>query len=152
MINNNLKNGFSLAELLVVLGISILLIVVVLNIFVNFKNQDTVLKSSELLVETLREARSLTLNSKNSSEYGVRVSSGSITLFKGQTYSPSETFNKTIQLFSGVSASASLNGGGTDIVFKKLSGQTDKYGTITLTNSSSGQTKNVIIYKTGLVE
>jgi len=46
----------------------------------------------------------------------------------------------------------SLAGGGNDVIFNRLSGETGQSGTITVYSSATGGTKIVTIYKTGVVQ
>lgn len=154
MINNlNYKKGFTLLELALVLGIIAILLVVLFTTFASFGKQQGLVKDNALIIEVLRQAQSNTLNSKNSNQFGVHFGSTSIVLFTGSTYSAGASTNETYNLSGGVNISnISLNGGGSDLVFSKLSGGTENNGTITITEQSTGQNRSVIIYKTGLIE
>ena len=147
-----LNRGFTLTEILIVIGIALVLTTIVVSVFTNIKNNQTLDKDSGLVIEVIRQAKSLTLNSKNSSQYGVHFESGSVTIFTGTTYSAGSSSNLVHSLSSGNSATTSLSGGGRDIVFKRLSGETDNNGTIILSSQFSTTTKIITVYKTGLVE
>lgn len=149
---SNHDRGFTLIEILIALGIGLVLTTVVLSVFMNFRSYQALDKDVGLIVEVIRQAKSLTLNSKNSSQYGVHFESGSITIFTGASYSSTSPTNLVHTFNSGVSATTTLTGSVRDIVFKRLSGETDNNGTIVLSSQFSTTTKTITVYKTGLVE
>ena len=149
----NLKKGFTLPELVVVITILAILSLISISVFKNFRDQEALTKDNGLIVEVLRQAKSLTLNSKSSNQYGVHFGTNSVVLFICPTYSSSASTNLVYNLNPDVRISnISLSGGGSDLLFQKLSGETVNNGTITLTSVSAGTTKVITIYKTGLVE
>ncbi len=147
-----LIKGFTLTETLIAIAIMLTLTFIVLSVFTNFRNHESLEKDAGLVVEVIRQAKNLTTNSKNSTEYGVHINSGDITLFTGTSYSAGSTTNQVYIFNGGVTATTSLSGGGSNIIFKRLSGQTDNNGTITLSSSFSTTTKTINVYKTGLAE
>ena len=73
-------------------------------------------------------------------------------LFAGTTYSSSATSNKEYDLDGATSiTSISLAGGTSNMIFKKLTGDTDQYGTIVITSSPGSATKTITVSKNGLV-
>ncbi len=147
------KRGFTAAEFLIVIAILALLSIGTVSTFVGFRDSQALSKDTELVVETLRQARSQTLTSQNSSQYGVHIGTTNITLFAGATYTAGSASNQVFPLTSrDTVVTITLTGGGSDVVFKRLSGETSQNGTIVLTSASSSKTKTVTIYKTGLVE
>ena len=147
------KKGFTIIELLLVLGIMSILTTILLNSFVSFGREQGLSKDASLVIEVLRQAQSNTLNSKNSNQFGVHFSTNSLILFTGSVYSPGASTNEIYNFNADIRlSSAVLNGGGVDVVFAKLSGGTDNDGTITLVSQSTGATKVIRVYKTGLIE
>ncbi len=144
------KKGFALIELLVVLAIIVILIAVVLPSLERMK-QYQVLKSAVAdISSTLDKAKSQTLSSINSSEYGVHFESDKVVLFAGTVYSASDSTNEVTAISSPISISSiSLTGGATDIYFDKLSGAPNKTGTVTV--SSASQSKTITISATGAI-
>jgi len=151
--NHSLDKGFSLTELLVVLGIIALIMGISLTTFINYRKQQAFTKDSESVVEILSQARDQTLSSKNASQYGVHFASTKITLFTGSTYFAGDSSNIDFPLTStDIILSISLTGGGSDVVFNRLTGETSQNGTIVVDVPSLSLTKTVTIYKTGLIE
>jgi len=147
------ERGFTLIELLISLGIIIVLLAIVFSSFVKFRDREALLKNTEMVVAVLRQARNQTLSSKNSSVYGVHFSATSTTLFVGGSYSSGTTTNQKFNLSNGDNAlTITLTGGGNDVIFRRLSGETSQNGTVVISSTKLSYTKTVTIYKTGLVE
>jgi prepilin-type N-terminal cleavage/methylation domain-containing protein len=145
--------GFSLVELLVVVGILVLLTGIIMTTFVSFRKGQALDKDAELMVAVLRQARSQTLASKNLSQYGVHFASSKITIFTGTTYSAGAGGNYDFPLnATDTIITINLVGGGSDVVFKRLSGETSQNGTIVVSSPTTSRTRTITIYKTGLVD
>ena len=146
------NNGFTLLELVIVIAILVILSGIIVGTFVIFNQTAGVSKDAELVLETLRLARSQTLAPKNETQYGVHFSPTSITLFSGSTYSPAASGNQIFSLHAGDSLSVNLVSGGDDVVFDRLTGATPDAGTTTITVANSAASKSVTIYSTGLIQ
>lgn len=155
-IMKNKINGFSIIEIVLVLGISLLLIAVVVLPLVKNRQGRLLLQSTDDIVSVLNKARSNTLSSIGSEQYGVKIENDKAVLFTGATYSQGSASNKITYLQNGVeieSAMIVLNGSATSVVFDRLTGGTDNYGTITLRlKSDTSKTKTITIEKTGTVK
>lgn len=153
ILKKRFERGFTLVELLIVMAIMAVLTTIVFSSFLSFRDSQALSKDTDNIVSMLRQAREQTLSSKNSSVYGVHFSATSTTLFVGNTYSISTTTNKTFVLNGSDSIlTVSLNGGGSDTVFRRLSGETSQNGTVTISSPRLTNTKTITIHKTGLVE
>ena len=75
-----------------------------------------------------------------------------VVLFKGAGYSSGAQDNISLTLNEEVKISAiALTGGGSDVVFKKLTGATTQNGTVTLASIRDGtKTKVITIEATGI--
>ena len=152
-ISNRKANGFTLVELLIVLSILALLIGITLTTFISFRKSQSLALDVQTITSVLRQARNQTLSSKNASVYGVHFSQGVVTLFTGATYTVGAATNEDFNL-SGADTivTISLAGGGSDVVFIRLTGETVQNGTIVVSSPSTSQAKTVTIYKTGLID
>lgn len=149
--NKNL--GFTILELLISLSVMAIVIVIVMTAFISFRKSHALVSDTDTVIEVLRQARNQTLSSKNSSVYGVHFAASKITLFAGGTYSSGSGTNQDFFLnATDTILTISLAGGGSDVVFQRLSGETAQNGTITISSPSTSQSKVVTIYKTGVVE
>ena len=151
---NKSSRGFSVAELVVVLAVIVFIAALSATSFVNLNKTQAADKAAILAISVLDEARSLTLASKGASQYGVHFEDSKIVLFTGTTYSSSDSTNQINSLNSLVVTSAiSLSGGGSEVIFDRLSGTTAQYGSVTFSvKSDTTITKTVTIYSTGAAQ
>lgn len=147
------QRAFTAIEILIVLAILAILSVTFFGSFSKFHTAQTLKVSSEGIVALLNDARSRTLSSENSMQYGVHFQSDKAVFFVGTTYSSSASTNISFDLDSNSTISSiSLQGGGSDVLFNRLYGDTGTYGTITLQlTSDSTKQKIITIAKTGIV-
>lgn len=146
--------GETVVQLLVVVAILGLLARIIVPSFTKNRSVNALTGSVDDVVSTLVTARTKTLASYNGSQYGVRISNNSVTLFTGSSFNQSSSSNVSYALDSAVtipSGTVSLNGGGTDVVFDRLTGGTSNYGTIVVQLSDGSISKTITITKTGLV-
>ena len=151
---NKINKGFTLIEVVIVIFLIALVSTIVFNNLSSFR-QDQILRSTTSDVVTLlNEAKQNTLSSVNSSSYGVHFETNRMILFSGIIYSSSDPNNKVVNFDDTVSipSSGGLNiGGGSDVVFERLTGDTIG-GTIKLQLNSNTSKYNIInISKTGLI-
>lgn len=147
------SQGLTLAEILIALAIISIISALMLGAFASYRGNQGLSKDTEMVVEVLRQARVQTLVSKNASPYGVHFATSSIVLFAGTSYSPGLSSNVTFELMSPRAAiSTSLLGGGSDVVFDRLTGETSQSGSVTLSSSAASTTKTIVIYKTGTID
>jgi hypothetical protein len=128
----------------------LLVVLVIILIFLGVTLQGLVAQT----VALVGEARSLTLFSKDATVYGVHFSNASVTRFTGPVYTPSDPDNVVVPLPSYVViGDITLAGGGSDVVFHRLTGETDMFGSVTFELSAdAARTETITISETGLVE
>jgi len=146
--------GFTVLEILIVIAIISILSAISFYSFSDLNKREVLEKETLKVLSLIQDARSLTLSSKNSSQYGVYFNTGSIVSFVGDTFNPSDTANVATNLSSRVSVSSiNLEGGGSEVVFQRLSGKTDQSGTINISLVSDINSSTTIrIFETGLSE
>ena len=152
-LKRNNTSAFTIVELLIVLAILSLLVTLSLSTIVSFGKNQSLALDTQTVVSALRQARSQTLSSKGSLAYGVHFSAPKVTLYTGPTYTVGSSSNEAFLLSStDTILTISLTGGGTDVLFNRLSGDTAQDGTIVISSPSLSETKIVTIYKTGLIQ
>lgn len=123
--------------------------------FSDFRNRQVVRNTAEDVVTLLNEARNDTLLSKSSTFYSVHIENTRAVLFTGGTFDTNAASNIVITfdaLVTAPSGNISLNGGGSDVKFDRLSGDTSQYGTIQVNLISNSAIKKIItINKLGVV-
>jgi len=148
------ERGVTLIEILVAIGVAVILIGISTTIFYRLNNKFALDKGVDAVTSTLQEARSLTLAGKNGLQYGVHFGSSELVLFEGASYSSSDPNNVVTNLnFRAAIRNISLSGGGSDVVFKRLTGATDNVGSVEvyiLNEASASSTVNIL--NTGVVQ
>ena len=140
-------------EVLVVVAIMGILATFVVIAYSKFNSMQALDKNMALVSSVLNQARSLTLASKDNTQYGVHFDADQIVLFAGSSYSESNPDNNAIALSVSVAVSASFLGGGSDVIFQRLTGETEQSGTVTLSLvSSPASVKSLTVFETGIIQ
>jgi prepilin-type N-terminal cleavage/methylation domain-containing protein len=144
--------GVTLLEFVVVIAIVVVLTSIIVNSFSAFKNNKVLDTGVENILSVLAKARGNTLASKNAYQYGVHFESAQIVLFQGAVYSVSDPNNEIISLDTSLEVSSiSLAGGGSEVIFDRLTGKTSENGTIVIrVKSDTTKTKTITIDATGI--
>ena len=147
------ERGLTMVELLVVLAIVIILSSIVFQVFRTLASSKSLEGETSRVAAEIGRARSLTLASKYAAQFGVHFATSSVTLFQGSSYSASSASN-TVTVLSPVVqvASSSFAGGGSDVIFQRLTGGTTQSGTILISLKNGTTSKTITIYKTGAYE
>lgn len=137
--------GFTALELLIVIAVMLLLFALATVPFASFREAQVLNAAASELTALLSEARSAAVASKESSEYGVHFESMRGVYFKGTSFSEPSSYNKEMVLDRAIEISAvSLAGGGSDVVFEMLTGETAQYGTVTLRSKANASKQKII--------
>lgn len=146
------RKGISLVEILAATAIFLILAVIAVNTLSLFRKNSDLNFSAERVVSLLTEARAKTLASRDASQYGVHFESSRMVLFRGASFTDGNPSNDEF-LFPGTIELSSilLNGGGGNVLFSRLTGETSQYGTLTLRlRQDFSQTKMIDIKTTGI--
>jgi Tfp pilus assembly protein FimT len=148
------QTGISALEIVIVIGILGVILNIVIGSFSSFRNSSILQVGTEDIVSLMMQSRSDALSSKDDSVYGIHFETNNVVTFKGGVYSPSDPDNHVVSLDSRIQVSnIVLNGGGSDVVFNRLTGKTNQFGTIKITAVSASETfKTITVYSTGLVD
>lgn len=149
---NKKQKGFSLIEMIIVLAVGAVLVTSVVVSFSSFRNSKIVDVSADQILSVINEARVKTVSSEDYSRFGVRLEANRAVFFKGDIFTESDPSNRETPLSSLVEISdLSLNGGGTDIVFQKLTGKTSNYGSLRVRlKSDNDKYKTISVKSTGI--
>ena len=145
--------GFTLLEMLLVVTLIIIIATFSFASLSSLNTAQALDKDVKGIVAIIDEARSNTLTSQNDSQYGVHFESEKVVLFRGTTYSASDSNNRDAGL-SGVTtiSTISLTGGASDIVFARLTGAANATGTVVVRSKrDSSKTKTITIHGTGII-
>jgi Tfp pilus assembly protein FimT len=144
----NIKNkGISIVETLIVICIISVVVAIIIPNLSEFRNQQVLKNTTEDVVSLINEARNNTISSKNSNTYGVHFQSDRAILFSGLSFVPSVD-NKQIDFDSAVlipgTGGINLTGGGSDIIFNRITGDTVNNGTIVIQLTSDSSRQKII--------
>ncbi|MFA6386717.1 MAG: prepilin-type N-terminal cleavage/methylation domain-containing protein [Candidatus Paceibacterota bacterium] len=142
----NKNKGFTLIEILAVIAILGIISSIIILSLSQFRNEQLLKNTTLDVVSLLSKARQNTLSSVNSTNYGIHFDSNQVVLFTGSVYSSNNSTNEPIVFSSKVNIPipSGLNiGGGNDVIFERLTGETIG-GTIKI-QLTSDSTKQKII-------
>jgi len=153
-LKNKSNSGFTLIEIIITLGIISLISTALYASFASSNRRQVLEKQTASILALLEDAHSETLSSKNLYQYGVHLDADQAVLFRGSAYSALDASNQVQPLDNRVTISdISLAGGGSDVLFDRLTGATSNSGSLTVTLAAdNSQTKTITIFKTGLIE
>jgi Tfp pilus assembly protein FimT len=145
------KKGITALELLLSIAILVILILVALPQFSRLKEVQLLHAATSDVLSALARARSETLASLNSSEYGVHFQSDQVIIFKGTVYSSGASTNEAVGLSAPVSISnvtlGGVSGSSGNIYFSRIYGVPSATGSVTI--SSPSLSKVITISATG---
>lgn len=147
------KNGFTLIEILLVMGVLIILMSMSIAGFRLFEGKTELKSYAQNALTILELARTKTLASKDASQYGVRFEQNKYILFKGDTYQEGADDNKVYQLPSRLKINKiDLTGGDNAVVFKRISGYASSSGAIEFGTINQSATTTIAILPSGQIE
>lgn len=140
------QNGFTLVELL--LSVALLAIILLLGSPISYNiylRNDLDITASNI-VQANRRAQALSQAHSGDSSWGVYIQSGSITIYKGTSYSARDTdFDEITEVSNALTPS-----GVQEILYSKFDGEPQTTGSIILT-SSNNETRTITIAEKGMV-
>lgn len=145
-------NAFTLTELVVIVAITVILFGSVFLIFSNRLSTAREDANISQIVQVLRDAQLNAVSRFQDAKWGVYfdVPNKKFTLFAGESYAlRSPQYDSVFSLSASISNIA-LNGGGSEIVFNKITGETPRHGVIEFTAKSGRQ--YIIIKQLGTID
>jgi len=151
-----MTKAFMLIELLVVIGVSLVLLGISAGAYTALNRGSSIDTEARKLESVLNLARNRTIASEGGQSFGVHMdtSGDEYIIFPGSSYIVSNPENKKFEMPSQVSInSVALNGGGSDIVFDRLSGTTSQFGSIAVQDvGDSSRIMTLCIEESGAIE
>ncbi len=152
--NETAKRGFSLVEIMLVIGIMAVITTIIIFSFSTLNQNYALEGAAQNAAALFKDARGRTLSAKNNSQYGIHIASTSVTLFPGSVFDSGNPSNETLTFPQSVTiGTTTLSGVGFDIIFARLKGTPSQFGTtsVYLVNNPSKYI-NIFIRESGLVE
>jgi len=140
-------------ELLVVICIMTIILSISFYFFKGMGKKDALEKDVAGLTSFIRNARLLSVASKDAMPFGIHLESGKAVLFEGNIYVAGGANEKIIEFSKEVYMSSySLNLGTPDIIFARLNGNISNFGTITLSLKDDSASTTITILRTGVIQ
>lgn len=141
---NKGSKGFTLIETLIAIAIIVILLAISIISISSYRDAKVVQTTANEIAFKLEEAKANSIAGKNSSAFGIHFTNNSYTYFQGNSYNLSDPNNITPSFPENYSISTNLTGGATDIVFARLTGKPNIYGSITVQKDNSASTTKTI--------
>lgn len=152
LISTRASRGFTLLEIIIVISILAILLSIILPSLTNFRQKSILNTETQEMTTLINKARLSSMSSKNDQQYGIHFEAGKIVLFEGTTYTAGAGTNEEHLFNTALTlAPITINGGGAETVFQKITGSTNQNSTTTLkvvTNTSASTT--IIILPSGI--
>lgn len=146
---NEAVRGFSLLEIIIVIAIIVLVATIIVIPFSQFRNRQTLDGAAEEFSSLIALARAKTMSSEGNARYGIHFTSSSASLFQGASFpGDNESANIVVNLSALVSISYTLAGGGADMIFQRLTGDTTQSGTIIISLVADNTQQRVLTVET----
>ena len=147
------QKGFSILEIVVVISILFIISSFSYASFVYLNQRENLDKEALSILSFLEEARSSTLGSKNALQYGVHFEASKAVFFSGSNYNATDPANVILTLSPIIRISSiNLYGGGSDVVFERLSGETFDNGSVSVSMTVSSSSRTINVQRSGLAE
>lgn len=145
--------GFTLVELIVVVGVIAILAVAALPFSGAFFGQNELQQRTFGIVDALRRAQSRSMSGMAGDTWGAHFESGGYSIFMGASYNPADPGNEDNVLPNAITISGiSLNGGGNDIIFNRIIGDTANYGGFRVNDANSSSYAEITVNQAGLID
>ena len=145
------QKGFSMVELIVVVGLVALVGAATMVVLSQFRAQADLDSTTEGIRGALSISRSRTLGSEDALAYGVYFESATYTIFTGRVYVSGDASNEPQQIPEGIEIfNVQLSTSAPVVVFDRLTGNTSTTGTIGLRRSGDvSQLRTIVVESSG---
>jgi len=138
-------------EVVVVISILVVVLSITFYFFPKLNKKEVLEKDVSSVVALIRNARVLSVASKNTSPFGIHFENNKVVLFEGSAYVNDN--EKIVTLSKDVYMSNYLlNLGSPDVVFSRLIGHTSNYGTVTFSLKDDSASTTITILGTGVIQ
>lgn len=142
------QKGFSLLEIIITIAIVLILSAVGLSALSNYNKKQSLKANADTVLSVLSEARAKTTASDGGSRYGVHFEESKVVLFR-EAYVAGAADNAEFNIVGPVKIGSINIAGGNDVLFKKISGETDNNGSIVISLNDGSDSVEIDVEKTG---
>mgnify|MGYP001584073110 CR=1 FL=1 len=152
MAKQSTEKGFTVMELMLVITLVSISIGLAISYYSGSQIRADINSQTANIVHYLRLAQSSAVAGLGNSDYGLHFEDSSYTTFKGSSYNPVSETNFQIQIPPTMTINnILLNGGGGDVIFTRPNGETNTFGTLTLSSAEINKSFTITITPTGTI-
>jgi len=140
-----IASGFTLVEIILAVALIAIIGGVTVGVSQRVLVQNDQLAAENAVIADLRAARERSLGNADDSQWGVRIESGTITIFRGSSYASRDT---QADVTTPISDTITVSGD-QEYVFSQLTGAVDETGSVTIT-SASDRTQTLSVNQYGV--
>jgi prepilin-type N-terminal cleavage/methylation domain-containing protein len=148
--NDTSSAGFTLIEVLLSVAIITLLTGISVPIYASFQTRNDLDLTTQGIADMLRRAQAYARGVSGDSQWGVEVQSGTVTLFKGATFSGHDTsYDETTTIPASMNAT-----GFTEVLYSKLGALptfTPAASTTLTLTTNANETRTITVNAKGMV-
>lgn len=146
------RRGFTLIEVILIISFFSLLVVLGLIYYRSTQLRIDMNTQVEKFVAEVRLAQTNALAGVGGSDHGVHLESSFYTIFVGSSYVPADSQNYQIDLPATFEIqNIALNGGGSDVIFDSVNGETTNFGSLDFVSNQLNKTISVSISRFGVI-
>lgn len=146
------KHGFTMIELILSLTLISIIFGFTMLYYRNSQIRADINSQAQNIAHHLRLAQSSASSGLQNTNHGVHFETSSYTIFKGPSFNLSDSSNFTINLPETITINnINLNGGENDIIFSKINGETENYGTISINSTQINKTVTITVTSVGSI-
>lgn len=146
------RHGFTLLETIIVISILGVVLSMILPSLSSFRQKSILDTEVQEMTTLINKARLSSMSSKNDRQYGIHFEAGKIVLFEGTTYTAGAPTNEEHSFNTALTlAPITINGGGAETIFQKITGGTNQNSTTTLkVVANTGASTTIVIFPSGI--
>ena len=148
---SGVNNGFTLIEIIIAISIMVFLFSASISYYFATNESTKLSTSAQDIISSIKLAKNRTVASLASSSYGLHFENNQYVMFRGVSYSASDPNNIFYAVPTGIEiANIALEGGGSDVVFDRITGKVVNNGSINVrVISDTSKSKTITIPVSG---
>lgn len=139
--------GFTLLEVLLSISVIAVLMGITAPVYISFQNRNALDTTSQSVIESLRRSETFARNGRGDTNWGVKLQTGSLIIYKGASYAARDTTADDVVTLNP----AMTLGGLGEVNFNELSGNPVTAGTITVTSTANNESDSIIVNSYGMI-